>query len=51
MQGPSHVGEHVPINLLRLHPSGDLSLEVGDQTGGVRVAAVAAVAQMLEQPL
>ena len=51
MQRPSHVGEHVPINMSRLYSRGDISLKIRDQTGRVRVPAVAAVAQVLEQLL
>src|SRR6266516_6981739 len=51
MQRPSHVGEHVPINMSRLYLRGDISLKIRDQTGRVRVPAVAAVAQVLEQLL
>ncbi len=49
MQRPSHVGEHVPINMSRLYSRGDISLKIRDQPGRVRVPAVAA--QVLEQLL
>ena len=45
------MGKRVPIDLSRLHPRGNLSLKIRDQTGRIRVAAVASVAQMFEQPL
>src|SRR5262249_14588851 len=51
MQRPSHVGEHLSINMSRLYSRGDISLKIRDQTGGVRVPAVGAVAQVLEQLL
>jgi hypothetical protein len=51
MQGPSHESEHVPVKAPGLDPCGDLSLKFRDQAGGVGVAAVGAVAQMLKQPL
>ena len=51
MQRPSHVGEYPSINMSRLYLRGDISLKIRDQTGGVRVPAVGAVAQALEQLL
>src|SRR5262252_7791753 len=51
MQRPSHVGEYPSINMSRLYSRGDISLKIRDQTGGVRVPAVGAVAQVLEQLL
>ena len=51
MQCPSHVGEHAPINMSRLDSRSDISLKIRDQTGGVRVPAVGAVAEVLEQLL
>src|SRR5260221_12984852 len=51
MQPPSHVGEHLSINMSRLYSRGDISLKIRDQTGGVRVPAVGAAAQVLEQLL
>src|SRR5262249_53532250 len=51
MPPPSHVGEYPSINMSRLYLRGDISLKIRDQTGGVRVPAVGAVAQALEQLL
>jgi hypothetical protein len=51
VQRPSHVGEHLSINMSRLYSRGDISLKIRDQTGGIRVPAVGAVAQVLEQLL
>ena len=51
MQCPSHIGEHVPIDMSRLDSRSDISLKIRDQTGGIRVPAVGAVAQALEQLL
>src|SRR5437016_8004595 len=51
MQCPSHVGEHAPINMSRLDSRSDISLKIRDQTGRVRVPAVGAVAQALQQLL
>src|ERR1700758_2985281 len=51
MQRPAHVGEHLPINMSRLYSRRDISLKIRDQTGRVRVPAVGAIAQVLEQLL
>src|SRR5215471_9504662 len=51
MQRPSHVGEHLSIKMSRLYSRGDISLKIRNQTGSVRVPAVGAVAQALQQLL
>src|SRR5262252_4661858 len=51
MQCPSHVGEHAPIDMSCLDSRSDISLKIRDQTGGVGVPAVGAVAQALQQLL
>src|SRR6516225_2619619 len=51
MQRPSHVGEHLSIKMSRLYSRGDISLKIRNQTGSIRVPAVGAVAQVLEQLL
>src|SRR5258708_37571677 len=51
MQRPSHVGERLPINMPRLYSRGDISLKIRDQKGGIRVPAVGAVEQALQQLL
>src|SRR5919108_5533778 len=51
MQRASDAGEHVPINMSRLDSRSDISLKIRDQAGRIRVPAVCAVAQALQQLL
>src|SRR5215813_14165928 len=51
MQRPSHIGEHLSIKMSRLYSRCDISLKIRNQTGSVRVPAVGAVAQALQQLL
>ncbi len=51
MQRSAHEGEHACIDLSRLNPRDDIGLKIRDQLGRVRIAAIGAITQMLEQPL
>ena len=51
MQRPCHIGEHLSIKMSRLYSRCDISLKIRNQTGSVRVPAVGAVAQALQQLL
>ena len=51
MQGSSHKGKHTAVDVPGLDLRDDVGLKIRDQFGCVRVAAVGAVTQMLEQPL
>ena len=51
MQRSSHEGEHAPVDVSRLDLRDDVGLKIRDQLGGVRIAPIGAVTQMLEQPL
>src|SRR5262249_38665614 len=43
--------EHPHVDMSRLDLGDDIGLKVRDQSGGVRIAPVGAVGQMLKQPL
>src|SRR5260370_16530889 len=51
MRCPPHLGDPAPIDMSRLDSRSDISLKIRDQTGRVRVPAVGAVAQALQQLL
>jgi hypothetical protein len=51
MQRSTDEGEHRLVDTLRVHLRDYVGLEIGDQLRRIRVAGVAAVAQLLEQAL
>ncbi|WP_454620411.1 hypothetical protein [Bradyrhizobium cenepequi] len=51
MQRARHISEHMSVNLSRFRPCTNLCLESCNQLGGVGVAAVGSVSDMLEQCL
>ncbi len=51
VQCPSHQGEHARIDMSRFDARGDFGLKICNQTCGVRIAPIGAIAQVLEQLL
>jgi plasmid maintenance system killer protein len=51
MQRSSHKGKHAPVDVSGLDLRDDVGLKIRDQLVCVRVAAIDAITQMLEQPL